>query len=101
MPIRIIARQANFRRCGIAHSVTPTEYPDDHFTEAELIELRAEPKLVVHIVKAAEPALNSADTIALVKTSGFAELVKMAEGETRKTVLAAMAARRKELESAE
>ena len=45
--IRITAKQANFRRAGVAHSITPTEYPDDHFTAEQLEALRAEPMLVV------------------------------------------------------
>lgn len=107
MPIRIISSQDNFRRCGIAHSVNPTEYPDDRFTEDELKELKAEPKLVVHIVKEA-PALNVADlaarvrnaieTIALVKAAtDLAVLDELAVGEERKSVIAAIAARRTEL----
>lgn len=49
--IRITAKQPNFRRAGIAHSVTPTEYPDNHFTAEQLAALKAEPMLVVEIVE--------------------------------------------------
>lgn len=49
--IRISSKREGFRRCGIAHSKEPTEYPDDRFTPAELKALKAEPMLVVEEVK--------------------------------------------------
>lgn len=45
--IRITSKQAGFRRAGIAHPETATDYPDGRFTAAELDQLRAEPMLVV------------------------------------------------------
>ncbi len=45
--IRIVSRQEGFRRCGIAHSVAPTDYPDEQFTADELERLLDEPMLVV------------------------------------------------------
>lgn len=49
MPILITAKVNGFRRCGIAHSDTATEYPDDHFTKEQLATLQAEPMLVVSV----------------------------------------------------
>ncbi|HHR6222747.1 TPA: HI1506-related protein [Providencia alcalifaciens] len=49
MPIIITAKVNGFRRCGIAHSDTATEYPDDHFTKEQLATLQAEPMLVVSV----------------------------------------------------
>jgi len=49
--IRITAKTDGFRRCGIAHSKEPTEYPDDHFNKKELELLKEEPMLSVEEVK--------------------------------------------------
>lgn len=53
--IRITSKQPNFRRAGVAHSVTPTDYPDNHFTAEQLDALNAEPMLVVEVVADPEP----------------------------------------------
>lgn len=53
--IRITAKQANFRRAGIAHPATPTAYPNDDFTAEQLDALRAEPMLVVEVLPDAKP----------------------------------------------
>lgn len=49
--IRITSKREGFRRCGIAHSKTPKEYPDDKFTKEQLAALKAEPMLMVEEVK--------------------------------------------------
>jgi hypothetical protein len=49
--IRIKSKRANFRRCGVAHPATWTEYPDDRFTAKELKRLKADPMLTVVIVQ--------------------------------------------------
>jgi methylphosphotriester-DNA--protein-cysteine methyltransferase len=102
--IRITAKTAGFRRCGTAHPTAPTEHQDDHFTKAQLAELEAEPELLVERVAAAaggsQAKPNAAETIKLAQAaSSVEELDKLAEGEERKTVLDAIAARRKELEA--
>jgi len=48
--IRIRSLSEGFRRAGVAHSVAPTEYPDDRFTAAELEQLLFEPKLAVEVL---------------------------------------------------
>jgi len=45
--ITITSKKNGFRRCGIAHADTPTEYPNDAFSPAELKVLKAEPMLTV------------------------------------------------------
>lgn len=45
--IRIISKKEGFRRCGVAHSEKPTDYPDDKFTTKELKRLKNEPMLIV------------------------------------------------------
>lgn len=47
--IRITAKRDGFRRMGLAHPGTPTDYPADHFTAEQLAVLQAEPMLVVEI----------------------------------------------------
>lgn len=48
--IRIVSRKEGFRRCGVAHSVAPTDHPDDRFTAAELERLIEDPMLVVVVL---------------------------------------------------
>ncbi|KZE34176.1 HI1506-related protein [Crenobacter luteus] len=48
--IRITAKVDGFRRAGVAHPATPTDYPDDTFTEAQLAALQDEPMLVVEVI---------------------------------------------------
>jgi len=96
--IRIAAKQEGFRRCGIAHTVMETEYPEDRFTEEEMALLKAEPMLVVHVVDRPGQALTATAMIALVKEITDREALEvLATGEERKSVLAAIAARRQEL----
>ena len=45
--IVITSKREGFRRCGVAHSRTPTEYEDDRWTDAELKRLENEPNLTV------------------------------------------------------
>lgn len=54
--IIIESKREGFRRCGIAHAATPTEYPNSRFTKKQLGALMEEPMLVVTYVedKAAE-----------------------------------------------
>lgn len=101
----ITSKKEGFRCCGVAHPATPTEHADDRFNEKELAALRAEPMLMVLNADEAKAELinkqiPAADKIAfLSKIEILEELEKVAEGETRKTVLEAIKARRKELEA--
>ncbi|MFZ5774030.1 MAG: HI1506-related protein [Thermodesulfobacteriota bacterium] len=108
--LRITSRKDGFRRCGVAHPATPTEYPADRFTEEEVESLKAEPMLVVEellVVAEGKGSLqegsarpNANESIAMVKAAETIEaLDKLAEGEDRKGVLVAIEARRKELEA--
>jgi hypothetical protein len=45
--IRIRSKREGFRRCGIAHSEAPKDYPDGKFSKDELARLKAEPMLFV------------------------------------------------------
>ncbi|WP_410499702.1 HI1506-related protein [Chitinibacter sp. S2-10] len=49
--IRITAKQDGFRRAGLAHSASPTDYPNDHFSKEQLLALQAEPMLIVEVIK--------------------------------------------------
>ncbi|WP_147456191.1 HI1506-related protein [Aquitalea palustris] len=48
--IRITALADGFRRAGMAHSATPTEHPDDTFSQEQLQELQAERLLLVEVL---------------------------------------------------
>lgn len=102
MTIGISSRQEGFRRCGIAHSVSRTEYADDHFSKEQLASLKAEPMLVVEVMKTEPARPNANEAISMVKEiADLAALEILATGEDRKTVLAAIDVRRKELGPAE
>lgn len=45
--LRIAAKRDGFRRAGMAHSKTPTDYPAGFFTADQLAALKAEPMLTV------------------------------------------------------
>ena len=45
--IRITSKVEGFRRAGIAHPASPTDYANDAFTKQQLAQLKAEPMLVV------------------------------------------------------
>ena len=53
--IRIISKKEGFRRCGVAHSEKPADYPDDKFTKKELERLKDEPMLIVQELPDPEP----------------------------------------------
>lgn len=101
----ITSKKEGFRRCGVAHPATPTEYEDGAFTPEQIKIMRDEPMLVVMVGDEEKAELTNkptpvADMIALVKKAASAEeLDKLAEGETRKTVLEAIEARLKEIEA--
>jgi hypothetical protein len=59
--IRIKSQKANFRRCGMAHPASWTEYPDDKFTKVELAVLKAEPMLQIQEVKDPPAAAKRAE----------------------------------------
>lgn len=101
----ITSKKDGFRRCDVAHPSVPTEYPDGFFTPKQIEILHEEPMLVVIDAAEAEADLTNtkvpaADKIAFIsKLEIIEELEAAAQGESRKTVLDAIAARRKVLEA--
>lgn len=71
--IRISAKKDGFRRCGVAHSVQPTEFPDDRFTKKELEELKKEPLLVIEVIEEKKKTENKAEKKAEEKAEKQAE----------------------------
>lgn len=66
--IRIRSKKDGFRRCGIAHQSTPTDYPADRFSKKELAALKAEPMLVVEEIDDPPAENNPEDmTVAQLK----------------------------------
>ena len=59
--IRIASKKEGFRRCGIAHSAKPTEYPNDRFTKKDLAALKADPTLIVDEIPD-KPAAEAKET---------------------------------------
>jgi hypothetical protein len=53
--IRIISQREGFRRCGVAHTVEPVEYPDDRWSAEELRRLQDEPMLTVEVISPPPP----------------------------------------------
>ncbi|KJZ06445.1 hypothetical protein TW85_25070 [Marinomonas sp. S3726] len=47
MPITIKATIEGYRRAGMAHSSEPTTHPDGTFTEAQIKQLKADPRISV------------------------------------------------------
>lgn len=45
--LRITARVNGFRRAGVAHAATPTEWPEGAFTSDQLYDLLFDPMLIV------------------------------------------------------
>ena len=102
--IRISSRKEGFRRCGVAHPKGVVDYPDGQWTEEQLAALRAEPMLVVTSITTGDAGgdkpiqANAAQSIELAKAAATGEdLDKLAKGEDRKSVLAAIEKRRAEL----
>lgn len=49
--ITIRSKQDGFRRCDIAHTADPVEYPNGKFSKAQLLALQAEPMLIVTVTE--------------------------------------------------
>ncbi len=48
--IRVTSKRDRFRRCGQEFTKQPLEFPDDHFSQEELIVLKKEPMLIVEVI---------------------------------------------------
>ncbi len=59
--IVIKSKKQNFCRCGVRHSIAPTYYPDDRFSQEELKRLVDEPMLIVEIIKDEKEEANDSD----------------------------------------
>lgn len=95
--IQVTSKKEGFRRCGVSHPARPTDHPAGSFTEEQVEILKAEPMLTVVEIEEA-PKLSANEAIAKAKTAAsVGELDALAQGEDRKSVLAAIEARRKEL----
>ncbi len=96
----ITAKKDGFRRCGIAHSKQPTEYPADHFGPEKLKQLQAEPMLTVQLGAAEAKPLKAEGLIAAIEAAETLEQLAalMPETEARKTVVAAYQKRLAELQ---
>ncbi|BCS94610.1 hypothetical protein DSLASN_02420 [Desulfoluna limicola] len=71
MPIVIRSTHEGFRRCGIAHAKAAVTYPDERFTDEEVAQLKAEPRLLVEVTEdKKEPGkMNEADALSLLEAA--------------------------------
>lgn len=81
--IVITSKRDGFRRCGVAHPARPTEHPDDAFTAEQLVELLAEPNLVVNVVVDPEPESDQAPAPEAETQAPEADQVPAPEAETQ------------------
>lgn len=65
--IFITSKREGFARCGVRFSETTTPYPDDRFTPEQLVELEAEPMLVVSRESAGMTATQATEQISRLK----------------------------------
>jgi hypothetical protein len=59
--IIIKSKKAGFRRCSVSHPAEAVQYPDDRFSKEDLATLKAEPMLIVEIVKEKREKAADAD----------------------------------------
>ena len=59
MTVTISAKRQGFRRCGIAHSKAPVQYPDNRWSKQQIEILQAEPMLDVAIGDAGSTAAGT------------------------------------------
>lgn len=99
--IRISSKKDGFRRCGIAHSKQPTDYPDDAFSAEELKALKTEPMLEVEVLEQEPKRLSQNEAIKAARGAETIEaLDALAKDEDRPKVLAVIDKRRAELTGA-
>lgn len=67
MGLLITAKREGFRRAGVAHSADATYWPDGHFTEKQLEQLRGESQLLV--IEGVQPPEELADELEPKKDS--------------------------------
>ena len=86
MSIKIKSKEKDFRRCGIAHPTEFVEYSDDRFSKDELAILKAEPMLIVEVVKkgASTTAASAAAAKAAEEKAAKAEAERIAQEEAEK-----------------
>jgi hypothetical protein len=102
--IQIISKEDGFRRCGVAHSKTATEYRDGRFTAEQLEILQAEPMLVVQVIEdeggegGKNYPMNAKNTVKAIQAAVSADRVaELTQGDDRTSVVAAADKRIKEL----
>lgn len=95
--IRTISSIEGFRRGGVAHSRTPTDFPVSRFTKAQLEQIKNEPRLVVEEVEDDGKEPTAAELIAEIQqTEDRERLIDLAK-DSRKSVHEAAVKRHDEL----
>ena len=83
MPIRISSAINGFRRAGVAHPNRPTVYPDGYFSDDQIKQLEAEPRLAVEFgdFETADPTDQGAGQEGAVEPDSVSNSVEPGEGE--------------------
>ncbi|MET3999658.1 HI1506-related protein [Marinobacterium sp. MBR-109] len=83
MPIRISSAINGFRRAGVAHPSKPTVYPDGFFSDDQIKQLKAEPRLAVEFgdFETADPAGAGIDQEGALEPEYVSSDVEPGEGE--------------------
>ncbi|MGO2233105.1 MAG: HI1506-related protein [Marinomonas sp.] len=75
MPIIINSKIEGYRRAGMAHSKTPVTHPDDTFSEAQLAQLKADPRITVTLDTVADSSDSNSGDSGAMDAPRLAELV--------------------------
>lgn len=77
MSIIVKSEIEGYRRAGMAHSKTPVTHPDDTFSEAQIAQLKADPRITVMFESADDSSDSSGPETSgtVVENERLAELV--------------------------
>ena len=77
MPIIVKSKIEGYRRAGMAHSKAPVTHPDGTFSEAQIAQLKADPRITVTFESTADSSGSSGSETSgpVVEEQRLAELV--------------------------
>ncbi len=78
MPIRITSQKDGFRRCGMAHPMKTTEYPDEKFSKEQVKILKNESMLMVEVIggKSGKEKKNTKESLMAYTLDALKEMGK-------------------------
>ena len=75
MPIIVKSKIEGYRRAGMAHSKAPVTHPDGTFSEAQIAQLKADPRITVTLEPTADSPDSSSSDSGSMDSQRLAELV--------------------------